>query len=510
MVDVTADSGIDFVHGAFRWALSADPVAVMGGGACWLDADGDGWLDLYVVNTWAEAEHADLVADGGLPTSTLYRNDAGHFADVGAATGTVLEVRGQGCLATDLDADEDPDLYVTTSRTNVLLWNNGDGTFTQDDGSAGLDLYGWHTAAAAADVNGDGWVDVFVGGYADTNTRREGASSGFPGIYQPVADRLMMGAGPGPDGAVTFVEAGPAAGIDGAGAAYALGALFTDIDHDGDPDLLVANDTDPNRLYRNDSADGRVALVEVGRELGADDDGSGMGVAAGDLDGNGTAELLVTNLTGQGHALLRRDDAAYVDDREALGRIGSARGHTGWGASMADLDLDGWLDLLVVAGGVPVTDLVDDADLPVVLRSTTDGLVDASSVFGVDELSPLIARGSAVADYDNDGDPDVVVVGVAGPAMLLANDGGGGGWLVVDPAGRVPGTVITVTLPDGRVLRREIHAGSSYLSTEDPRALFGLGQAEVITRVEVVWPDGASAVLDDVPANQRVVVGRPG
>ena len=187
-VDVAAEVGLDFRHGAFRWSVTRDPAAMMGGGVCWLDYDGDGWLDLFVVSSYAEAETARWKAAGGLPESALYRNVQGTFEDVSADSGANLAVRGNGCVAADFDLDGHTDLYVTTARTSALLWNDGDGTFTDGAGPAGVDAYGWHSGATVGDVNGDGWPDLFVAGYADVNNRNPDAVSGFPNTYLGVRD----------------------------------------------------------------------------------------------------------------------------------------------------------------------------------------------------------------------------------------------------------------------------------------------------------------------------------
>lgn len=511
LLDVAGRVGLDARHGAFRWGTSADPAAMMGGGVCWLDADRDGWMDLYTVNAWTEVEHTRWLAEEGrLPTSTLHHNDGGTYTDVGEATGAAQQVRGQGCLAADLDADGWTDLYLTTARSNVLLWNDGDGTFTADGGAAGMDTYGWQTAAASADVDGDGHLDVFVGGYVDVNHRLEGVAEGFPRSHAAVRDLLMMG-----DGDRTFSDASSVAGIDADGPRRTLGAVFTDVDGDGDPDLLVANDTDPNRLYRNDSTPGNPVLVDVAAQAGADDDNSGMGIATGDVDGDALPDLMVTNMGVQRHTLLGSAAGgdgriAFTDLRGALGAEALGEGLTGWGVGLVDLDRDTDLDVLVADGAIPVLDLAADAQPVLAYEARVGRLVDATTTWRLDAVTPVVGRGSAVADHDNDGDPDVAVVGLGGQLLLLESRGGAGHGLVVAPDPAVPGTRVEVTLPDGRRLVREVQAGSSYLSTEDPRAILGVGAVSRVPTVRVTWPDGRTATVEDVAVDQVVVVPAEG
>ena len=514
LVDVADRVGLDIRHGAFRWGPSADPAAMMGGGVCWLDADGDGWQDLYVVSTWSDGEHQRWLDEGGLPTSTLYRNVEGRFVDVGDDSGAGLRVRGQGCLAADLDGDGHVDLLVTSDRRSTMLWNDGDGTYTADDGRAGLHVSGWHAGAAADDVDGDGRLDVVLTGYVDRNTRLPEASGGFPRSHAPVADLLLHNLGPGEGARARFVDVSREAGLDADGPRYGLGATFVDVDHDGDRDLLVANDTDPDRLYRNDSTPGVPRLVDMAARVGVDDDGSGMGTAAGDLNGDGMAELLVTNMGEQRHALHRHGGAdpwAFADGRSAFGVPAFGEGLTGWGIGVADIDADGHDDVLAGHGAIPLADDPTATAQPLLAyRGSADGLQLVVGGWGLDAIGRHNARGTAVADYDNDGDPDVVVVGVGEPLVLLQNQGRGGAALRVQPEGLQPGTRVVVTRPDGTAASRHIAAGSSYLSTEDPRPLFGLGTLDRVDSVAVTWPDGHGVTVDDVPTDRVLEVRRDG
>ncbi len=193
--DVASERGLAFRHAAFRFGVSADPAAMVGGGVCWLDADGDEWLDLFVVNGFSQQDRGAWLKRGGLPTSRLFRNEGGRFTDVTRESGAGLAVRGQGCVAADLDRDGDTDLFVTTAERNVLLWNDGDGTFSDGGKAAGVDAFGWYGGAAVGDVDGDGWPDLVVAGYTDMNKPIASATLGFPNTYEGRRDLLYLSNG---------------------------------------------------------------------------------------------------------------------------------------------------------------------------------------------------------------------------------------------------------------------------------------------------------------------------
>ena len=509
-VDVARHVGLDFRHGAFRFETSPDPVAMMGGGVCWLDYDGDGWLDLYAVNSHSIAvDVARWKERGGLPRNALFRNDEGRFTDVSRGSGADLQLRGNGCVAADFDLDGRTDLYVTATGYDALLWNEGGGRFVEGARAAGIDAYGWHTGAAVGDVNGDGRPDLFVAGYADLNAPVEGAV-GFPSTYAGVRDRLYLNMGPDASGRSRFREVTGEAGVEGERVEHGLGAVFADVNRDGRADLYVANDLDPNRLYVNVPDRGGLGFhfVERGAAAGVADRNAGMGVAAADASGDGRPDLFVTNSHRQLHGVFesRSRGLGFADARPGFAQAFDTT-LAGWGASWADIDLDGHLDLAFANGAIPVTDLAMDAE-PVKVLGEPDGeIADVSAGVGLGEGPLVNGRGLAAADYDNDGDLDLAVGSIGGPLVLLRNSGTEGHWLEVQLRSFAPGARVTAVLPGGRRLVREAQAGASYLSSEDPRVHFGLGAATQLRALVVRYPSGREVRLRNVAADRIIRVG---
>jgi hypothetical protein len=517
-VDVAGTVGLRFRHGAFRWDESADAPAMIGGGLCWLDYDGDGWLDLFVVNGHSRNERDEWEARGGLPTTRLFRNREGRFADVTEEAGAGIAVRGQGCVAADLDVDGRTDVYVTGADRSTLLWNDGE-EFTEAEEDATVRVFGWHTGTAAGDLDGNGLPDLVVSGYVDEATRIPEAELGFPNTHAGRRDLLFLN-----EGDRKFREVGREAGLEVVRFGYGLGVVLADFERDGDLDVQLANDTNPNRLYENVPWPGGAAADPAGlgfrfeeraAAAGVADPGAGMGIAVGDWDVDGRSDIFVSNSRRQGHALYRSNrpdanDPSFADVRASAG-IDLER-TTGWGASWADLDHDTDLDLVLANGYIPVTDLGRDAEPLQVFRNLLEegraGRFGEEGA-GLRRVGRLVARGSAAADYDNDGDVDIAVLPLGRPLVLIENRGAAGTWLQVALEGSPPGAEVTVRLPDGRKLRRAIAAGSSYLSSEDPRLHFGLGEATAVGEVRVRWPDGEETVLRDVRANQILEVEAP-
>ncbi|MCP3974495.1 MAG: ScyD/ScyE family protein [bacterium] len=507
--NVAAAVGLDFTHGAFATELSEDPAAAMGGGLCWIDYDRDGWLDLYLVNSHAATEVDYWAGNGGLPRNELYRNDGGTFSRVGSDAGVDIAHRGNGCVSADFDGDGWYDLFVTADGPNSLFHNQGDGSFIDVAAAAGVDTPEWNSAAVVGDLNGDSRPDLFVGAYIDLAFKIDKPSGAFPQDYLGLPDRLFINQGQ--PGVIDFREVADASGLEHS--ERALGALLSDFDLDGDLDLYIANDGHPNRLYRNDSTHGSasITLTDVTAETGVGDSGSGMGVAGGDYDGNGAFDLLVTNWEAELNALYANESSAggfafgYMTQRIGLAGLGNNK--TGWGVAWVDVDHDTDLDMLIAHGRVPVTNMETDPELVrlygnLLAEGQPGQFRDWTTQSGLDVVGPLLARGSAAADFDNDGDVDIAINSIGGSVALLRSDGTSGNWIEIDLGGFHPGALAKVALADGRILHRELHAGSSYLASEDSRIHFGLGSHPEPVPVTIVMPDGTVIDLGELAPDQ--------
>jgi hypothetical protein len=507
--DVARQAGLVFQHGAFRFGVTTDTPAMMGGGLCWLDYDNDGWLDLFVVNSYSEGDLGEWDKRGGLPRSALFHNVHGKFVKA-RKSGAGLAVRGEGCVAADLNGDGYADLFVSTGSDDKLLWNNGNGTFTEGARAAGVVSFGWHAGAAVTDVDRNGRPDLFVAGYTEAHGQIPGSDRGFPTNHLGVRDLLFLNEGNGPNGRARFREVGEQVGLDAAPHDHSLGAVFTDVNGDERPDLYVANDEDPNRLYVNLRASTPLGFrfVDRARALRTADANAGMGVANSDYSGDGLSDLFVSNSRGQTHAVYRSIGSGFEDARSAF-TAAFGKNYTGWGVSWADLNNDGSLDLVLANGAIPVRNLAKDAGPVQVLENLTEQkrpgeFADAGGLVGLDKVDSVNGRGLAAADYDNDGHVDFAVNSVGGRLLLLRSSGGKGHWLEVRLPRFAPGAIVTAILPGGRRLVREVHAGSSYLSSEDPRVHFGLGTAETVTELRVRYPGGRRTELRHVDADQIV------
>jgi enediyne biosynthesis protein E4 len=480
-----------------------------GCGAAALDYDGDGWLDIFLVNGTV----LEGFAKGQEPTNHLYRNKGdGTFEDVTVRAGLARGGWGQGACAGDYDNDGRDDLFVTYWGQNRLYRNRGNGTFEDVTDRAGLTQgrVRWGAGCAFLDYDRDGRLDLFAANYIDLDLASTPVpASGlcrYKGI--PVAcgppglpggkNVLYRNAGNG-----SFEDVSVKSGILRAQGTYGLGVSTLDFDDDGWVDVYVANDSNPSALYRN-NRDGTFTDIGVDAGCGYSQDGkpqAGMGVAIGDYDRNGTMDIFKTNFAGDTSTLYSNNGKGLCDDRTFASGIGLNTRWLGWGVSFLDMDGDGWLDLFLVNGHVypEVTQIKTEAGYKqrkIVYRNLRNGrFADVTEQLGPPVTTPKAGRGAAFADFDNDGDVDVVVNNVHDtPDLFRLDRTGGRHWLAVKLIGTesnrsaVGARVRLITA--GGVQVQEIRGGGSYYSQNDLRLHFGLGDANAIERLEVRWPNG--------------------
>ncbi len=515
--DGTREARLEFVHE--RGATPEHRVAdTMGSGLAWLDYDGDGWQDLYVVQSGlfpppGTAEAADR----------LFRNQGdGTFTDVTARAGLADAAYGMGAFAADYNDDGAVDLLVTNWGGVILYRNQGDGTFRDATADLGLDAAGWFSAAAWADVDGDGLLDLYLTRYLDDSEDEKlfcgDVETGdrvhcSPLLYPGTTGFLLLNAGDG-----TFRDATAEAGLAEA-LGKGLGAIFVDIDQDNRIDLYVANDTVLNFLFRN-LGDGRFEDLSVFAGTAFDAKGNpqgSMGLDAGDLDGDGLPDLTVTHFEGETNQYYRNLGSGLYEDLTIPSGFGRhLTQDVAFGLNSLDLEGDGDLDIFIANGHLdekPKRYGIGYAQGDILLWNDGTGhFVERTCGSGFAEKH--VGRGSAVADYDRDGDPDIAVSNSGGPLLLLRNDGSGANrvsvMLVGGPSNRHGiGARLVAQTPGGRALMRTVHAGSSYLSTSEPGVRFGLGAEERIERLTVFWPSGTVQTIEDLPAGGTLQVVEP-
>jgi hypothetical protein len=515
MVNVARERGIRFVNvnGATGKKYL---VETMVSGAAWLDYDGDGFFDLYLVQGHLHPERAlDGPGGPGEPANILYHNLGGkRFEDVTELARVGDRGYGMGAAVGDYDGDGRPDLYVTNYGRNTLYHNQGDGTFLDVTERAGVGGGGWSTSATWADFDGDGRLDLFVATYLLYDTRRHGACSAtapgdgrklatycHPHHFEGAPDILYRNLGDG-----TFRDMSKASGIarsrgwlQGKG----LGVVASDFDGDGDPDILVANDSVPNTLWRNlGSFHFEDVALETGFALNAEGvPQAGMGIDRGDVNGDGLLDYFITNFSRETCTLYLNEGGRFVDATIERNLAEVTYLPLSFGTRFFDLDLDGDLDLYIASGhildnveAIHPGENITYGQKALLLENTGAGFFrDISSSAGSWFEEKLVGRGVAEADYDNDGDPDLLVTNVAGPAVLLENRAGDGKtWIGVDLRGGAGGGVVhgaRVELEVGGVKHvREVQTDGSYLSAHDPRARFGLPAGSGPQTVRVLWP----------------------
>ena len=521
--EVAAQVGLNFRHYNGMTGKLFLP-EIMGSGAALFDYDNDGDLDVYLAQgnvlepgtkpgdtlfPWREAN---------APRGRLFRNDLViakdgtrtlKFTDVTEKSGIVANGYGMGVAVGDINNDGRPDLYLTNLGHNQMFLNQGDGTFVDVTKKSGTDDERWSTSATFFDYDRDGWLDLMVVNYADfsvttsptcyaATTARDYCT---PKVFRPPGNRLFHNKGNG-----EFEDVTAAAGLDKE-FGHGLGVVAADFNDDGWMDLYVANDGDPNQLWINQKNgtfknEALLAGAALNRDGKAE---AGMGVDAGDFDGNGTEDIFVTHLMDETNTLFTNLGKALFEDRTreaGLGKPGTR--FTGFGTLFFDYDNDGWLDLLVVNGAVQLLPEAMQRGDPYPLgqpnqlfQNTGRGtFVDVSPKAGESFQLSEVSRGAAFGDIDNDGDIDVLVTNSNGPARLLLNQlGNRNHWLGLRLIGRetqrdMLGARIEVVISKQKSIWRRVRTDGSYLSAQDPRVVVGLGSVARAELVRVRWPDG--------------------
>lgn len=510
---VAQEAGIDFVHDR---GTSGEKhlVETMGGGLAWLDFDGDGLQDLYLVQS------GPFPPDGSdAAANVLFRNlGDGSFEDVTVATGTGDRGCGQGATAADFDGDGDTDLYVTNFGADVLLVNDGHGRFADGTRKAVLGLEGWSSSAAFADAEGDGDLDLYVTRYvvydpeaqifcgnAETGERRYCD----PSIFSGEGDRFYRNEGNG-----KFRDDSAAAGILPA-AGRGLGVVFTDLDDDGHPDLYVANDLDINQLFRN-RGDGTFEDVSLISGVGVNREGrpeAGMGLAVGDVDGDGDPDLAVTNFDVETNTLYQNlGSMAFEDVSAAMGFGLPSFNQLAFGIAAIDLEQDGDLDFYVTNGHIfeqPNRENVRYRQRDQILLGDGSGRFEELRC-GVLDGELTAGRGLEAADFDNDGDLDLALQENGGLFRLLELHEKGNQWsgvaLMAAPGENlIIGTHLEQSGEKGRQVRWVL-AGDSYQSSGDPRTLFAWPEGTRSGTLTVRWPGGRRQRIVETPANRYLVL----
>jgi hypothetical protein len=525
-----ASAGVRFVDRAAEAGLTA--VTWTGGpekdhllestgtGAALADLDGDGLLDVYLVNSWRLGEEPSVVLERG--RNHHYRNlGDGRFEDVTERTGTGDDGWGCGVCAGDIDGNGTVDLYVTNFGPNVMYLQEPDGTFREVAAGTGLDDPGWGAGCTLFDADGDGDLDLYVVNYVDdtmenvlaarrTNKWRERVSvMTGPFGMRGGRDRFFRN-----DGDARFTDVTVEAGLEDVAEAYGLGVVAADVDRDGLPDLYVANDSNPNYLYMNR---GEGQFAETGGWSGAGYSGegaaqAGMGVDAADLGDDGLPEIVVTNFA-RDHATLYENlgEGFFEDVTMPWGIREPTFPLLSWACALVDLDLDTDRDLVIVNGHIyPQVDeepeLEESYAQPILLLENTGGRFEDVTAASGPGLAPFPGRGLAVGDVDRDGDLDLLVTGMDRAPRLLVNEGGPAAhWLGVavrEASGAPAVNAMVEVVAGGRRQVAEIRSGCTYQSQGAFEAHFGLGDAAVVDTLRVRWRDGTERVETGVAADR--------
>jgi enediyne biosynthesis protein E4 len=527
--DITSGAGIQFKNEASHTSQKYF-IETMEGGVALFDYDGDGFLDIFLVNGAALSDpmSSGKEADKSDPSfwNRLYHNNGdGTFRDVTESTGVAGHHYGMGVAVGDYDNDGYPDLYVTNFGTNILYHNNGNGTFAEVTVRAGVAAGGWSTSACFIDYDRDGWLDLIVGRYVDWDfTLNPWCGEHKPGYrsychpdnFKPIYSLAYHNNHDG-----TFTDVSAKTGF-AAAPGKALGVAFNDLDRDGWPDIVVANDESPQQFFRNNQ-DGTFSESAKMQGLAFDEDGhvyAGMGIDLQDYDNDGWPDVFINALSNQKYALYRNAGGAFEYVSGPSGIAGITMLRSGWGAKFIDYDNDGWKDLFVAQGHV-----MDNIQLTqpsfrylecfLLMRNVKGKFEDVSKQSGPVFEMLRAARGAAFGDLDNDGNMDVVVNCNNGEAVVLRNQGGTRNhWLLLNLSGTASnrdgiGAKVRLVTASGFEQHALVSTAGSYLSASDRRVHFGLGTDETVRLLEISWPSGVTQRLENVGADRKLNIEEP-
>jgi hypothetical protein len=508
--DVTTQAGIKFVHNAGKAGKKYLP-ETLGAGCAFLDYDNDGWPDILLINS------KDWTPKGRRSLPALYHNNHdGTFKDVTAGSGLDVEMYGLGVAVGDYDNDGRDDIYITALEGDRLFHNEGNGKFRDVTKTAGIQNASFGTSAAWFDYDRDGKLDLFVANYVqwtqqgDLWCSLDGATKSYctPESYKGTRSKLFHNLGGG-----RFEEVGAQAGV-GDPTSKSLGVTVLDFDGDGWPDLFVANDTQPNKLYRNQ---GNGTFKDLGMTAGVayGEDGvarGAMGADAGDYDRSGRPHLLVGNFSNQMLGLYHNEGKGLFVDEAPSSTVGRASLLSlSFGVFFFDYDLDGQPDIFAANGHIEeeigrVQPKIAYREPPLLFHNLGNHKFETIAAI----TKPMVARGAAYADYDHDGDLDILIASNNGPAALYRNDGGNRNhWLCLKLEGTKSnrdgiGAVVRVESASGKQWNM-VRSGSSYCSQSDLALTFGLGK-DTSANVTVEWPSGIKQQVGTLKADQQIKI----